>query len=270
MARILWRYMTFEGFTSLVLRSALWFSRIDQFTDKTEGLYPAKYYDLNFLENQFKKVEPDHEWKQGFGPRWQAEQALSRHKLETRHRIRWAVNCWHSNRTEAEAFWKSYANWGKGIAIQSTLDRLKKCFRDDRHSVKVDEVRYVDRDRFFSDFYPPAKPFFLKPRSYFYEREVRAYIDLLEGVERPPIIEFRVDPDLPSDEIDIPENSELARIADIKGAHVKVDLGTLILRVFIGPNCEPWIEKLVRDLLSRCSVDCHCVRSSLYDYPKFR
>ena len=46
---VLWRYMAFEEFAALLMKRVLWFNRIDKFRDKTEGLYPPKYYDVHFL-----------------------------------------------------------------------------------------------------------------------------------------------------------------------------------------------------------------------------
>jgi hypothetical protein len=271
MAQTLWRYMTFEGFSSLILRESLWFTRIDMFPDKTEGLYPAKYYNAKFLKDQYNKTGPlDHKWKRGFGPEWQAEQAVIRHKIETLHRKRWAVNSWHSGTTEAEALWKTYANSGKGICIQSTFNRLTQCFNDDKYSVLVDKVKYIDRNRYFPSLRPHQKPFLLKPRSYFHEKEVRAYIDLLEGIKKPSLVEFNIEDADCSDNIEIPKNSELLNIIDKKGTYLKIDIKTLILRVILGPSCDHWIQELVENLLSSKSVSCDCVRSTLYDYPEFR
>ena len=36
-----WRYMTFEKFTSLIQREALWFSKLQIFEDQEEGLIPG-------------------------------------------------------------------------------------------------------------------------------------------------------------------------------------------------------------------------------------
>ena len=269
MSSQLWRYTSIEQFLSLLVTKSLWFTCVDQFPDKTEGLFPAKYYDVDYIEQQYRSG-PRARWPKGHGPRWQAEQVVSRHKLETRHRIQYAVNCWHRSKTESEALWKLYASAGKGIALRTTLTRLRKSFCDPKYPVLVKKVTYINRDLYSSDIKRPLGPIVLKPRSYSYEREVRAIVDLLHNVPSPAIQQFHVDITRASDDIPIPENSRLRIISDVKGVAVHVDINKLVTEVVIGPLCEPWVEKTIKGLQSRLEFAFDCTKSNIYDYPEMR
>lgn len=265
----LWRYITIEQFLSLLATKSLWFTRVDQFPDKNEGLFPARYYDVNFIEQQYRSG-PRKRWPKGHGPRWQADQVVSRHKIETKHRIQYAVNCWHRSKTESEALWKLYAAAGKGVAIKTTLSRLKKAFCDPKYPVEVEKIKYINRDTYSDDIERPLGPIVLKPKSYSYEKEVRAIVDLLHNVPTPVIQKFQVDIECPSDDIPIPKDSRLWHIAKIKGVSIKVDINTLLIEVVIGPLCEPWIEETIAKLLNELKLKIDCTKSKIYDYPKFR
>jgi hypothetical protein len=265
----LWRYITIEEFLNLIVTKSLWFTRVDKFSDKNEGLFPARYYDVNFIEQQYRSG-PRKRWPKDHGPRWQAEQAVSRHKIETRHRLQYAVNCWHRSKVESEALWKLYAAEGKGVSIKTTMPRLKKAFCDPTYPVRVEKVKYIDRDIYSNEIERPLGPIVLKPKSYSYEKEVRAIIDLLHDVPTPVMQEFQVDIEKPSDDIPIPENSRLSHIAAIKGRSIRIDIKMLLTEVVIGPLCEQWVEKTIKQLIKELDLEINCTKSSIYDYPKFR
>ena len=52
--RIIWKYMDFAKFMSLISQNALYFSRVDQFNDQWEGVPPRLY--LKFLEGMDKET----------------------------------------------------------------------------------------------------------------------------------------------------------------------------------------------------------------------
>ncbi len=138
------------------------------------------------------------------------------------------------------------------------------------YPVRVEKVKYIDRDIYSEEIERPLGPIVLKPKSYSYEKEVRAIVDLLHAVPTPVIQEFQVDIEKPSDDITIPENSRLSHIANIKGRSIRVDIKTLLIEVVIGPLCEQWVEETFKKLLKRLKLEINCTKSSIYDYPKFR
>lgn len=261
---VLWRYMSFESFSSLLVKKALWFNRIDRFRDKAEGLYPPNYYSVPFLAAEYQKALPWHEWNPGFGPEWQAQQVVYQHKMATRYRVRWAVNSWRKGRKDSEAMWAAYSRLDSGIAVVSDAGRLHKAFTDPKWRVGIKSVRYLDRDSFPFGEYP--QPFLCKDDSFYYEEEVRAFVDLLQDKNDPPILEFRIDLERPSDDIKAPEQSALAKLKGIHGTNVRVSLDLLVNRVVLAPRTPLWVVGLVRELLDSAKVNCECTRSTLYDY----
>ena len=164
--------------------------------------------------------------------------------------------------------WKLYASAGKGIAVRTTLPRLRKSFCDPKYPVMVRKITYINRDLHFNAIERPLGAIALKPRSYFYEREVRAIVDLLHNVPAQAIQEFRVNVAHPSDDIPIPESTRLSLISETKGVAVQVDISTLVTGVVIGPLCEPWVERTIKCLLSRLGLGFDCTKSNIYDYPE--
>ena len=92
------------------------------------------------------------------------------------------VNCWHASDSESEAMWRLYAENGKAVAIETTLDALKEAIqaRDYPSLVHIYPVKYLD---FFDSALKPPDCLveghlapLLKRSSYEHEREVRAFI----------------------------------------------------------------------------------------------
>src|SRR3989304_6491405 len=133
--------------------------------------------------------------------------------------------------------WRVYAGHGEGIPIQSTFDRLTKCFLDEDgrlkgEAVHVGLIKYID---FRKDEIPDTNMFapIIYKRKYFeHEREVRAVYG--------PWGWGNVD-------------SQMLLAALSQGAHdgvsVRVDLQTLIENVYVAPTSRDWFYELVRSIL---------------------
>jgi len=130
------------------------------------------------------------------------------------------VSCWHKGSVESESMWKIYSDAGKGIAIKSTVKRLKDSLgvQDLDTKIRINKVRYLD---FFDKDLDPQECIidgkiiaFIKRKSYATENEVRAYTF----------------PDLghqPNDDTE-PE-----------GISVLVDVNTLVENIYISPFAGP-------------------------------
>jgi len=57
-----------------------------------------------------------------------------------------AVNCWHANDCESEAMWRLYADNGKAVAIETSVDALKESIKSGMsgHIVHIYPVKYLD------------------------------------------------------------------------------------------------------------------------------
>jgi hypothetical protein len=92
------------------------------------------------------------------------------------------VNCWHASESESEAMWRLYAENGKAVAVETTLDALRESIqkRESSSVVYIYRVKYLDffdsglqpRDCVVEGHLAPL----LKRISYQHEREVRAFI----------------------------------------------------------------------------------------------
>jgi hypothetical protein len=128
------------------------------------------------------------------------------------------INCWHMNDYESFAMWKIYAQNTESIAIQSTFNRLEKCFNSNAF-VNIGIVNYID---FNSDFIPIndgiLNLFLYKTKFFQYENELRAVIH------------------------DTNEND---------GVLKEVNLNTLIECIYLSPNSPEWFEDLIKSVMDR-------------------
>lgn len=153
--------------------------------------------------------------------------------MESRTRNLRAVNCWHMSDVESAAMWKLYGG-ERGIAIQTTLRGLKESFRLDDRNIYLYQVEYLDFSNYQGDSTLPFFSGFAKRPSFQHERELRAYAGAQENDPSP-------------------------------GLFIRVDLDCLIERVFIAPECEPWVREVVEGLLRIYELPREVKRSTLYD-----
>jgi hypothetical protein len=170
----LWRYMDLSQFLWLLYRKSLYFSELGEFTDKWEGALP-KISEARLRENSDYKSLIDAG----------VSEAYARHTVERSQKERqvgYAVNCWHMNEVESIAMWKLYTAGNDGIAIQTTVGRLKACLQKEKRDIFIVEVQYRDHEEGpFAESHDPLVPLMTKRRSYMHEREVRIILDKAPG-----------------------------------------------------------------------------------------
>jgi len=143
------------------------------------------------------------------------------------------VNCWHLSEDESAAMWAIYSESGTGIAIRSTIGRMKKSLHVEPRDVAMCEVQYVD----FSNFGGDDSYFSLnlKRKSFEHEKEVRLW--RLEANHC---------------------NEQMF------GVNINMDLDELIDQVYVSPRAEAWLKNVVdREMATYC-VDRKSVKSELY------
>jgi hypothetical protein len=197
----LWRYLSLDKLVDLLSTSELFFAPLATFakTDPFEGYLPSVALDAH--ASIFRQVVNDHELaqqqvvehrnSQGF-PLTNEERMTFQASLEDLRSVNrrffpaiakaTAVNCWHANESESEAMWRLYAENGKAVAVETTLDALKESIqkRESSSIVHIYKVKYLD---FFDSALQPRDCVveghlapLLKRISYQHEREVRAFI----------------------------------------------------------------------------------------------
>jgi len=230
-ARI-WRYMDFTQFISILDKSALFFTRVDNLEDPFEGSCPIEVVKL-LLKNA--NLQTDTEYVKGFFK-----------KLNKCT----AVNCWHLNQYESDAMWKIYLKSNEGIAVQSSFERLRDSLRDEIHDIFIGKVEYVDYDKIgkVTNPYLWLTNSILRKRKIFkHEQELRAVIRKLPKRELSP--------------------SSKSTIGE--GIYVPVDLNILIDKIFLAPTSLQWQFDLLKSTISKYRLNKEVLQSSLDDKSYF-
>src|SRR5690606_34539401 len=119
--------------------------------------------------------------------------------------------------------WQIFTQNNEGLAIQSTLGRLKQALTiDTTYKQYIGEVNYIDYKKDYIPFEDEFFPFLFKRRSFQYEREVRILTDV----------------------------TTLGKEID-NGLKVPVNIEELIEKIYIHPKSEVWYKNLVIELVRR-------------------
>ena len=239
---VLWRFMDFTKFISLISTQTLFFTRADRFEDPFEGAKGVKknknkwnkHY-LGFFEQAYKNPpegvnfnKSDSEIKK------EAKRLLK--ELDNggkSDKQRTFINCWHENPFESEAMWKLYTiNMTEGIAIQTTYGKLYQALGRNP-SISIGRVNYIDYSQQFAGI---NESFWFKRKSFEHEKEVRAIYK-----------DFKAE-----NEYGIP---------------MKVNVGTLIHTMYLSPTAQDWFVKVVKDTMEKFELKKRINRSSMIIEP---
>lgn len=233
---VLWRYMDFTKFVSILDKHALFFPAADKLGDPFEGSLPK--INLEVRRAQFRQLIPtdDHHREQMIRnyPNW-----LKKHRCFT------LISCWHENNHESEAMWRLYAREKDGIAIKTDFDSFKNSFTCSE-SIYIGKVSYID---YMRDWIPDGNtfyPFLHKRKSFMHEQEVRAISDRSH----------------PQD-----EGYKKLRAEDLTGVYYEVDLSLLIKEVIVAPFAPDWFLELVKSVTARYNFNFPVVKSTQTDDP---
>ena len=142
----LWRYQSLDKFIDLLSKGELFFAPLSFFvkTDPFEGYLPAAAMDalgelsrrhvrdiesfIPLFEDHCKRVQREI----ASGAREMLQRQLEDLKATPKRFFQaimqsQTVNCWHANDVESEAMWRLYADNGKAVAIETTVDALTGC-----------------------------------------------------------------------------------------------------------------------------------------------
>lgn len=166
----IWKYMKLKWFKKLLKTKSLFFRRIDQFDDLFEGRSSDELH--SFFEQQKELT---------------------------------CADCWSQDDYESNLMWKAYIGKKKGIAIQSSVGRLCKCFDDPEIDQYIGTVIYDNSDLLPEDL--SLIPFFRKKEEFKSEKEIRV---MCQNINSDPFPK--------------------------KGIHVPVILTELIENIYTPPN----------------------------------
>lgn len=225
---IIWRYMDFPRFFSLLSKSALYFHpavllrQIEPFEFRMP-LQPLTAARATLRQQLLELLETEE----------QAERLTCRMTSQDAGIYNWAVNCWTANPTESYALWKTFVPNSEGVAIRSTVGRLKASL-DPASLLYGGLVDYIDH---LTDGFTPnehsfgLEPIFHKARFYQHEQEFRVVT----------VPNFEIGQHL------VPEAFSNPRT--LESLLVKANITALIDEVIVSPYASAWFHSLVRDFV---------------------
>ena len=229
---VLWRYLDFTKFVSLLDKKALFFSRSDKLGDPFEGSFSRANTDV-FYDPPFDVV--------------------SRNIRESARDMRSfvLVNSWHEGDHESAAMWKLYAGERRGIAIKTDFKSLSRSFTTNNR-IFIGRVSYIDYETTPIAECNMLLPFLHKRRAFTHEAEVRA-IELelpLEDAQKrwPPVV-------------------DLTTPIHNVGVYREVDLAALVQEVLVAPYADEWLTELVQSVAAQYCLAASVRKSSLADNP---
>ena len=226
---ILWRYMDFTRFVSLLEKQALFFARADKLGDPFEGALSR----INVAMHPVLYKDED--------PNLRATMAYFM-KESRRFTL---VNCWHESPHESAAMWRLYSGGAGSIAVRSDQDSLTGSLIGD-DDVHVGRVAYVNYERHFIPEGNSFHPYLHKRRSFEHEREVRAVIQRF-----------------PTDGGKVDLSKDLCAV----GKYQQVNVSTLVKQVVFSPYAQDWFGELVASVARRYGLEVPVGKSALAEPP---
>ena len=243
----IWRYLDIPKFLSIIDNRGLFFSRAEYLGDPFEGSITQSKDQIN-LNKHFNRISNVMYSDDGTAHEWYSDHYFFRNSAY--------ICCFHMNPIESTAMWSIYAKDNKGIAIQSTFNRLCNCFHVDHENTEnIGVVKYLD------DYSPDSSetidvlkwatlPLLHKRKNFEHERELRAIIPFPHCV--------------------FPNGGELTKeILDSfpKGLSIPVDLDILIEKIYLAPSSSPWIIDLLNSVLKKYEINKKILPSALDQSP---
>nr|WP_294934247.1 hypothetical protein [uncultured Flavobacterium sp.] len=211
---IIWKYMDLSKFLDILISGKMFMSRSDKFEDQYEGTFSEPTFE------EIKKISENN-------PKF-----LDYYKT---HRENVVISSWHTNMYESFAMWQIFTKNNEGLAIQSTIGRLKEALALERNFEQyIGEVNYIDYKKELIPFDDAFFPFLFKRKSFQYENEIRVISDV---------------------------TSKCLSIND--GLKINVDIDKLIEKIYIHPKSENWYKRLVIEVVSKIGFDFEIEKSDL-------
>ncbi|HEY3620232.1 MAG TPA: hypothetical protein VGK96_25770 [Candidatus Sulfotelmatobacter sp.] len=136
------------------------------------------------------------------------------------------------NDDESDAMWKIYVDGTGGIAIRSSISRLKQCFHDCQEEIGLGKISYITNDPTGPHVDHVARRFMRKRLAFKHEQEARlVFYD--------------------------PKQGHTGRT----GIQIPVDVHVLIERIVVSPRAEEWFIALVRKLITKLGYDFEVIPS---------
>lgn len=210
---VIWKYLDLSKFLDLLICKRMFMARSDKFEDKYEGTFSEPTYE------EIKKLLADN-------PKY-----LDVYKNKRKNIV---ISSWHANWYESYAMWQVFTKNNEGLAIQSTIKRLKNALIEPQVDQYIGEVNYIDYKKEHIPFQDDFFPFLFKRKSFQYENEIRVLTDVTP--------------------IDLTVN---------EGVKIEVDINQMIEKLYIHPKSEKWYKKLVTEMVAVLGYEFEIEKSDL-------
>jgi hypothetical protein len=212
--------MNFVKFVSLLESRCLFFCRADRLGDPFEGSF-VKNLTLNVVN-----VDNTGETGRETMPITEIEASIRRSIFSSQETLIRStfVNSWYSRESDSAAMWSLFATVSDGVAIKSTVGKLKSSFEEDSPIIQIGSVAYRNFETAEGSWGNALLPFLMKREEFDHEHEVRALMLVLPN---PPEM----------------------------GTCVPVRLDVLIEGIVIAPQAEKWFAELVSAVVMRYGLN---------------
>lgn len=235
---IIWRYMSFTKFVSVLDKKALYFSRATNQYDKSEGHYSDA--SKRGLESSIESINPDDKNLPV------VKKLISRLLNEPeKDKSQFYLSCWQENEHESMTMWEEYMKNDEGVCIQSSVRKLKESISNHPYpAVHIFKVEYYD-DNFKTPIVSDGRAverFIYKRKDFVDDQEIRAIAGAYSGDDD----WFRNESVIEND-----------------GIYVRVCLDTLIEKIYVCPKSKKWLLDLVKSVSTKYGLDKEVIQSPL-------
>jgi hypothetical protein len=233
---VIWRYMDLPKFLIMLEQKALYFALLGELDDKWEAVIDRR------MARSIAST---------FAPSASGD-VISLYQEFNKHM---AVNCWYCGCEESIAMWTLYTETVYGVAIKSTVHRLKRALAGAKEDVFLGIVEYRDYNEVSPGLYDrhevtPLKVILQKRVCYKHECELRAFTHI-----QPPF------PD------DAQPGQSFIYPPPEHGTLIDVDPNELIESIMLGPKFPEWALRLLKSAISRAGISPQICESDAFKAP---
>jgi hypothetical protein len=215
-----------------LIKNLFFFTKTSEFRDPYEGTIPT--HNEVVRRTIYEEVKPELESEEQFNSFIRGVPEIFGSMLKQYREIV-LINSWHLSDYESAALWQLY-DTEKGIAIQSTIGKLKDSFARTNDMIWIGKVNYIDFNRDWMDEWNILEAFVIKRPYFSYEDEIRA-ITCLSDDHIGKRVFSKLDMEREKKPISRQRSVDPTELTN-NGKYVKVDLENLINKVYLSTMGE--------------------------------
>ena len=247
---VVWRYLTFPKYISMLAYGAIWFSKLNILIDEYEGHMPTAVDAEMRASMQINK--------KAFPPELHGQfDDMNRRNVEDGKELT-VVSCWFLGENESEKMWAEYADSSEAVAIKSTIRLLSQNIYLPHRYSNIGKVKYVDLETHSMSPYEANQAqerALLKRKMFEHENEVRVTAMNIRGAHC------------------VGMDGEAFKVGEVEGPgmnntgnaglYIRANLQRLITSTVLAPGAETWLELLVKKVVRDSKIGAPVIRSLL-------